>query len=318
MGSPKLGQTRLLAEDELVERIRITLKSGTDALGLADDAALLTLPDPASGLIASVDSVVEGVHFDLELSSPHDVGWKALTSALSDLAAMGAAPLGALVGLCLPLGADLALALALAEGLAEASDASGCPIVGGDLSDAPQVTITVTVLGTAANPVTRSGGRAGDWLLVTGPCGASAAGLRLLRAAPHLSSSQSAAAAHHRRPVARLAEGELARQWGAHAMIDISDGLALDLHRLADASGLGFRLHQVPVAPEATEAEALGGGEDYELLIAVHPADGPRMTDAFVAAGLRAPIHIGELDASPEIRELDGHPLERLGWQHGG
>ncbi|HEY1828147.1 MAG TPA: thiamine-phosphate kinase [Acidimicrobiales bacterium] len=301
-----------------MERIRITLKSGADALGLADDAALLTLPDAASGLVASVDSVVEGVHFDLALSTPHDVGWKALTSALSDLAAMGAAPLGALVGLCVPLGQDLALALALAEGLAEASEASGCPIVGGDLSDAPQVTITVTVLGTAATPVTRSGGRDGDWLLVTGPCGASAAGLRLLRATPHLSSAQSAAAAQHRRPVARLAEGALAREWGAHAMIDISDGLALDLHRLADASGLGFRLHQVPVAAQATEAEALGGGEDYELLIALDPADGPKMIDAFGAAGLRAPIRIGELDDSPEVRELDGRPLERLGWQHGG
>jgi thiamine-monophosphate kinase len=290
------------------------LENGIEAFGLRDDAAVLRLP--AGGpLVASVDSVVEGVHFDLALCSVADVGWKALMGALSDLAAMGAAPLGALVSLCVP---DLGrLALPLAEGLAEAAAASGCPVVGGDVSGATGLTITVTVLGTAANPVARSGGRPGDWLFVTGPCGGSAAGLRLLRQTPDLPSSASAAAAQHRRPVARLAEGALARQLGAHAMIDISDGLALDLHRLADASGLGFRLHRVPVAEEASEAEALGGGEDYELAFSVDPADGRSVIEAFEAAGLRSPLHIGELDVSPEVRELAGHPLGRLGWQHG-
>ncbi len=184
------------------------LENGIEAFWLRDDAAVLDLPR-GGPLVVSVDSVVEGVHFDLALCSPGDVGWKGLMGALSDLAAMGAAPLAALVALCVPGGAgDGELALGVMAGVAEASTAAGCPVVGGDLSQGAVLTVGVTVLGTVEAggppPVGRSGARPGDVVLVTGPCGGSAAGLRELQAGNEGGSAVDA----YRRPVARLGEGE--------------------------------------------------------------------------------------------------------------
>ncbi len=188
MGSPKPRRnTPLVAEDEVLEHIRDTLGTGIEVFGRRDDAAVLDL-EPASSLVVSVDSVVEGVHVDLSVCTPGDVGWKALMGALSDLAAMGAAPLGALIALCLPGGSgEGELALAVTAGVAEASAASGCPVVGGDVSGAGELMVAVTVLGTVVGgdergPVSRAGARAGDMVFVTGECGGSAAGLRVLRA----------------------------------------------------------------------------------------------------------------------------------------
>jgi len=285
--------------------------NGIEAFGLRDDAAVLDVPGGA--LVLSVDSVVEGVHVDLSVCTPGDVGWKALMGALSDLAAMGASPLGALVALCVPGGSGQGeVALGVMGGVAEASTATGCPVVGGDVSAAGEVVVAVTVVGTVEGDgaaVSRSGASAGDALLVTGPCGGAAAGLRELRAGAGSGDA-------YRRPVARLREGEAARRAGAHAMIDVSDGLALDLHRLADASGLGFVLDDVPVAPGATLDEALGGGEDYELLIAVSEDEAPGLPDRFTAAGLRRPIPIGAFTEDRGVRTLRGRVLDRLGWQH--
>ncbi len=293
--------------------------NGIEAFGLRDDAAVLD--GPGGPLVLSVDSVVEGVHVDLSVCSPADVGWKALMGALSDLAAMGAAPLGALVALCVPEGSgEGELALGVMAGVAEASGASGCPVLGGDVSGAGELVVAVTVLGTVRGadgdlghgPVPRSGAQAGDVVLVTGPCGASAAGRRELRAgAPGADGARA-----HRRPLARLREGEVARRAGVHAMIDVSDGLALDLHRLADASGVGFELDEVPVAPGATEEEALGGGEDYELLLVTAPGTVDALCADFADAGLRTPRPIGVIGADPAVRLLRGEPLARLGWQH--
>ncbi len=120
----------------------------------------------------------------------------------------------------------------------------------------------------------------------------------------------------HRRPVARLREGELARRSGVHALMDVSDGLALDLHRLADASGVGFALTAMPVAPGATLDEALGGGEDYELLLSVPATDADDLVGAFEQEGLRLPARVGTVVADAEFRLFGDGPLERLGWQH--
>ena len=286
--------------------------NGIEAFGLRDDAAVLQL---ASGrpLLASVDSVVEGVHVDLSLCSPGDVGWKALMGALSDLAAMGATPLGALVALCVPGGAgEGELALGVMEGVAEASGESRCSVVGGDVSQSGVLVVAVTVLGTVEDggaPVSRSGALPDDVLLLTGPCGGSAAGLRMLRAGTGPGEA-------YRRPQARLREGQVARRGGAHAMIDVSDGLGLDLHRLADASGVGFRLDEVPAAVGATLDEALGGGEDYELLLSVGAADADGLVSAFEEEGLRLPARVGTVMADPTLRLFGDGPLERLGWQH--
>ena len=319
--------TPLVTEDEVLQRIRGMLGNGIEAFGLRDDAAVLGFPG-GGPLVVSVDSVVEGVHVDLSICSPGDVGWKALMGALSDLAAVGASPVGALVALCLPGGSGQGdLALGLMAGVAEASAAAGCPVVGGDVSEAGELAVTVTVLGTTEAggrpPVARAGARPGDVVLVTGPCGASAAGLRELRTGGSGGSGGSGgeagdggSAAAYRRPVARLREGALARAAEAHGMIDVSDGLALDLHRMADASGVGFRLDMVPVAAGATEDDALGGGEDYELLVAIDEEAAGALGDAFVHAGLRRPVSIGSLVADAGERLLRGEPLARLGWQH--
>jgi thiamine-monophosphate kinase len=294
------------------------LENGIGAYGLLDDAAVLGLPAGAP-LVVSVDSVVEGVHVDLTLCSPGDVGWKALMGALSDLAAMGATPVAALVALCVPGGSgDGALALGVMTGVAEASVAAGCPIVGGDVSESAVLTVAVTVLGTAqpldGPPVARAGAQPEDALLLTGPCGGSAAGLRELRADSGAAASSAVRA--YRRPVARLREGDAARRCGAHAMIDVSDGLALDLHRLADVSGVGFVLDGVPVAPDASEDEALAGGEDYELVLATSESDGGALSEAFARGGFSRPIRIGTVVDDPEVRLLDGVTLQPLGWQH--
>jgi thiamine-monophosphate kinase len=286
--------------------------NGIGAFGLRDDAAVVDVPGGGS-VVVSVDSVVDGVHVDLSVGSPADVGWKALMGALSDLAAMGAFPLGALVSLCVPGGSgDGGVALGVMAGVAEASEATRCPVVGGDVSTAGELVVGVTVLGSVGEDgtaVSRSAGLAGDVVLVTGPCGASAAGLRELRAGTGSGDA-------YRRPVARLREGEAARLVGAHAMIDVSDGLALDLHRLADASGVGFTLDEVPVARGATLDEALGGGEDYELVLAVGKELVDGLTSVFEAESLRPPQRIGWLVGDSGVRLLGGRKLERLGWQH--
>ena len=289
------------------------LENGIEAFGLRDDAAVLRLP--AGGpLVASVDSVVEGVHFDLAFCSAADIGWKAIMGALSDLAAMGAEPLAALVALCVPGGSgDGDLALGVMGGVAEAAAAAGCPVVGGDVSGSDVLMVAVTVLGTVepvdGPPVSRAGAQPGDALLLTGPCGGSAAGLRALRAGQGPGEA-------YRRPLARLREGQVARRGGARAMIDVSDGLALDLHRLADASGIGFRLDEVPAAEGATLEEALGGGEDYELLIAVSGADLDGLVDTFGREGLQLPARVGTVVSDPALRLFGDGALERLGWQH--
>jgi thiamine-monophosphate kinase len=315
VGSPKPGHTHHLVEDETVERIRRTLGNGIEGPDLRDDAAVLALAG-GGPLVLSVDTVVDGVHVDLDLCRPSDVGWKSLMGAVSDLAAMGAQPVGALVALCVPGGsAGGDLAVGVMAGVAEAAEASRCGVVGGDLSSAAQLVVTVAVLGTVAPPgvaVGRDGARAGDVVLVTGPCGGSAAGLREMRAGSRGADGRLA----YRRPVARVAEGELARLHGAHAMMDVSDGLALDLHRLADASGVGLVLGDVPIAEGATLEEALGGGEDYELVLTIAPGAVEGLLDAFAAQGLRTPSVIGSISADPGERRLGDDELPRLGWQH--
>ena len=205
MGSPKPTDLPTIAgEDDLLQLIRATLGNGIESFDLRDDAAVVEVAEGGS-VVVSVDSVVEGVHVDLSLCSPTDVGWKALMGAVSDLAAMGALPIGALIALCVPGGSGNGeVALGVTKGVAEASAAALCPVVGGDVSSAGQVVVAVTVLGSVASgrpAVTRAGAAPGDAILVTGPCGGSAAGLRQLRARTGLGEA-------YRRPVARLREGE--------------------------------------------------------------------------------------------------------------
>ena len=279
---------------------------------IGDDAAVLAAP--AGRLVLATDACVAGVHADLAFVGLDDLGWKALTATVSDIGAVGGRPLHAVVTVCAPPGTDLDRLMA---GVAEAASRWCAPVVGGDVTGAQQLMVSVAATGTLDGPrppVLRSGASAGDHLVVTGPLGGSAAGLRLLRAGRDGGAEAAELVERHRRPPARLAEGIVAREAGASAMMDVSDGLALDTHRLAAASGVGIALSSVAVAPGATEEEALGGGEDYELVIAVD--DPERLAAAFAAAGLRPPTVIGRCTGDPAERTLRGRPLAPLGYQH--
>ena len=283
---------------------------------IGDDAAVVGLPSGERAVVAS-DLVVSGVHVDPDLSSPEDIGYKALMVAVSDLAAMGVRPDFALVSVAGPPGTALER---LGAGLAEAAKESSCVIVGGDLASSPVLVLSTAVLGMAGSggpaPLLRSGARAGDRLFVTGHLGRSAAGLRLLRTdgSDRLRPPAPDLVRAHRRPTARLAEGEAARRSGASAAIDLSDGLVADVVHLAEASGVGAALGSVPVADGATRDEALGGGEDYELLVATGAPDG--LVAAFREAGLRAPLPVGWCTDHPGQHTLDGDPLPPGGWRH--
>jgi thiamine-monophosphate kinase len=275
---------------------------------VGDDAAVL-LPFVGQSVI-STDVAVLGVHLDAELFTLADLGYKAVMAALSDLAAMGARPRGLVVAVTAPPGTDL---VALHQGIADAAALAGTAVVGGDLSRGGDVAVAVTVFGECPGrgAVLRSGAQPGDEILVTGPLGRAAAGLRRRRLGADLSDELVVA---HRRPWPRLREGTAARGAHVHAMMDLSDGIGLDLHRLADASGVGFALSAVPVADGATLDEAISGGEDYELVIATN--DPGRLRMIFLDRGLEAPITIGEVLEDPGVRTLAGEAFERRGFEH--
>jgi thiamine-monophosphate kinase len=290
-----------------------------DQTWIGDDVAVV--PGPSGSMLLAADAVVAGVHSDLDLVGLDDMGWKALVANISDIAAVGGRPCYALVTVAGPL-AQLDLDL-LYDGLLEAAEAYGCPVVGGDLSSAPTLVVSVSVVGDGGTappaPVLRSGAAPGDTLFVTGPLGGSAAGLQLLRAgrapeAPDLILA-------HRRPRPRLNEGAAARAAGATAMIDVSDGLAADLRHLADASGVGVVVDRVPVpmgtsrVSDDPEGLALGGGEDYEL---VFSAPDPDIVETiFIELGLAKPIRIGRCTDNPAERRLRDGELPAVGWVHG-
>ena len=234
-------------------------------VGIGDDAAVIDWPEPQKQLVA-VDMLVEGVHFDLDQATPEQVGRKALAVNLSDIAAMAGRPVAAVVSFALPRGRATELGQRLYEGLAQLADSLGVALAGGDttVTDGPLV-ISVTVIGTPGNggSVLRNGAQPGDRLLVTGCLGFSRQG-------------------HHLDFTPRLTEAAgLLGSGGLHAMIDISDGLAADLHHVLRASGVGAELQadRIPVrdfSPSADDRRtpldhAISDGEDFELLAAVAP-----------------------------------------------
>ncbi len=266
---------RGVTEHELIDRFTRALPTRGEGvvLGPGDDAAVVR-PPAGEDLVLTVDAVVEGIHFD-ERFSPADVGWKALAVNLSDLAAMGARPLFALAALALPAHASASTALGMARGLGACARAHRVAVVGGNVSRASEVSLTVTAVGAVprGRAVLREGARAGDLVAVTGTIGDAALGLRP-GAAPALVRRQ-------RRPRARLAAGRALSPL-VRAAIDVSDGLVQDLGYVCRASGVGalVGVADLPLSPayrRATRrlarpwAPALAGGEDYELVLAVPP-----------------------------------------------
>lgn len=281
-------------------------------LGPGDDAALLQ-PPRGETLVATVDAVVEGVHFDAR-STPGDIGWKALAVNLSDLAAMGARPLWALVALGVPRGEPAARLRGIARGLGTCARRHGLAVVGGNVTRSAELSLTVTVVGAVAHgqALRRDGARPGDLVLVSGTLGDAALGL-----APDAAASLRR---RQRRPTPRLTLGLGLRRL-ATAAIDLSDGLAQDLGHLCSASGVGATLRAagLPRSAAARAAcagradpwgPALSGGEDYELCVTVPPARLGAARRAAARAGVPLTV-IGEITRGRGVRVLgpDGRTL---------
>ncbi len=285
------SELRRLGEVGLIARLARFCPTASPRLqlGIGDDAAVVTL-FPRRQLLVTTDLLVEAVDFDRRVWSLAALGEKALAVNLSDVAAMGGRPTMFFVGLSLPTQATVRQVDALYRGLGRAARQYGVALGGGDLSAAPVWSIAITLLGEIERGavLTRSGANAGDWLCVTGTLGDSGAGFELLNAATGHRTSRSVRRFlidRHQRPTPRLACGEvLAGRRLASAAIDLSDGLASDLRRVCEASGVGAEidLRALPLSTAlkvyATSvgrdpvAYALTSGEDFELLFAVPPA----------------------------------------------
>ena len=296
----KRGSHDSPGEHELLERLRRLVRQPPPwvQLGIGDDAAILE-PDRGSLTAVSTDALIEDVHFRRTWSSPRSIGHKALAVALSDLAAMGAAPRASLLSLALPAGFAATEYDELLDGFSAQASSSGAALVGGNIARSPgPLVVDVTVIGAVRRRrwLGRAGGQPGDELWVTGELGGAAAGLAMLETAADVAKLEAAerdCLARYERPDARLRMGlAIARNRAAAACIDLSDGLADGARQLAQAAGTGVIVDAatVPVAAGVKNwtsrasvdpvGLAVSGGEDYELVFAVRP----RRRGAFLAA----------------------------------
>ena len=301
-----------IGEFGLIDRLIEVIGPGSRDLvvGPGDDAAVWR----AGGqlVIATTDTMVDGVHFQCDKVRWRDLGWKALAVNVSDIAAMGGTPEAALVTLCLPSDLEVAAVDEMYEGMRECASEYGLVIAGGDVVRSPTIALTVAVLGTGEErdgvPVLllRSGAKVGDMVAVTGTLGDSAGGLRRMM---DRVGEDDALVRRHMRPEPRVTEGREAAAAGVRCGIDVSDGLLQDLSHVCDASGLGaaVRAEDVPLSEELKLAypdEALEmactGGEDYELLL---------VGERGKMEGLPVTV-IGEIVDGSGVRLVDGDGRE--------
>jgi thiamine-monophosphate kinase len=279
-GGSTLGE---LGEAAVLARIFPRLPESTATiLGPGDDAAVLRAPD--GRFVVTTDTMIHGPDFRLAWSTPHDLGWKAATTNLADIAAMGAVPTALVVAVAAPADTDVAVLEGIADGLRDACErlAPGCGVVGGDLSSSATLTIAVTAFGDlqGRDAVLRSGARPGDVVAASGPLDLAARGLELLfeRAVDDTGAPDAARARALRAefpaevdaqlaPAPPLLDGPAAALAGATAMLDVSDGLAIDGRRIATASGVRLDIDSAELESPAS----LTGGEAHALL-ATFPA----------------------------------------------
>jgi thiamine-monophosphate kinase len=290
-------------EPQLIEAIR--RRAGIPrglVLGIGDDCAVFRPRGAAEDLLFTTDLFIEDVHFRRDTHRPEDAGWKALARGLSDIAAMGGEPRFCLLSLALAPWTDRPWIDRFYRGLLRLAARAGAPLAGGDLGHAEKLACDIVVCGAVprGKALRRDGARAGDSLYVSGRLGGSALGL---------STQAGRAWKRHLRPEPRLALGRFLRGRATAAM-DLSDGLSLDLQRLAAASGLAAEIAAPPRFPGAALELALHGGEDYELLFT---ARGP-IPDAFEGIPL---TRIGIMrKGRPGAVTLDSAPLPALGYDH--
>ncbi len=335
-----------IGERELTRHIQGRIPRAEVPVGVGDDAAAVDLTSP---VLVTADVLVEGVHFVRDAAPPRLLGRKALSVNLSDIAAMGGVSRHAIVSLCLPPELELSWLDSLYDGLLERAAEVGVSIVGGNVARSPGgIVVDATLLGEAEHPLLRSGAQPGDLVVVTGELGAAAEGVALLRQGARLHEdgqlsatgvwTESSAEAVETclraqldpRPPLALARS-LAERGLARAGMDLSDGLSSDLAEMCRQSGLGVRIEgaALPVSPAVTALErarggdalqlALHGGEDYELLLAVGPAQFEELRELASVWGV-AICGIGEFfEGEPEVRLRDNegeHPLPVRGHDH--
>lgn len=322
-----------LTEDGLIASLReICAQAAPEklVLGIGDDAAAWR-PSRSNLSVITTDALIEEVHFTLTSMSARDIGHRALAANLSDIAAMGARPVLATIALGVTVRSDAAWIHELYEGIAALAKRTGCALAGGDITGAPAITIAITVVGEVrpTNLKRRDTARPGDVIALTGPLGASRAGLGILRDHPGLAEDPRyvGAVRAFRTPQPRLAEGRwLGASRNVHALMDSSDGLSTDLARLCAASGVGATIERVPVHDDARSVALLGGddpasyaldgGEDFALIATID-----RRAFGYLAArfGARfgAPLlRVGTISATPGIRTAAGDAIQSSGWDH--
>lgn len=316
---PRIGD---ISEGTVLRAILARTAPASHALlGPGDDAAVVAAP--SGSVVATADTLVEGPDFRLAWSSGYDLGWKSAAVNLSDVAAMGAVPTALLVSLAVPADTRLSFVEAMADGFRECCSqlAPGCSVVGGDLTVSELLVVAVTALGDLGGrtAVTRAGARPGDVVALAGELGVAAAGLGLLfgrfreGASPvpversTLDAMQRGALDRQLRPVPPVALGPAAADAGATAMMDVSDGLALDASRMADASNVTIEFSGAALDALAfggARERALGGGEDHGLLATFPPG---RMPEGFVQIGT-----VSARAGAPVL--VDGEPVAERGW----
>ncbi|MFK3834054.1 MULTISPECIES: thiamine-phosphate kinase [unclassified Microbacterium] len=311
---PLLGE---LSEGSILRAILSRTPPGSHTiLGPGDDAAVISAP--SGSVVATTDTLVHGPDFRLAWTSGYDLGWKAAAVNLADVAAMGARPTALLVALAVPRDLRLSFVERLADGFRDACEAlaPGCAVVGGDLTVSDVLTVAVTALGDleGRSAITRSGARPGESVAIAGELGLAARGLAVLFGRfrdgetpvpvdpSRLGDGEAAAVAAQLRPSPPIGLGPMAAVTGATAMMDVSDGLALDAGRLADASGVTLALDGHALGSDARRA--LAGGEDHALL-ATFP-------EGMLAPGFRVIGRVVERSGDGVL--CDGEPVDVRGW----
>jgi thiamine-monophosphate kinase len=297
-------------------------------LGIGDDAAAW-LNDNQTQL-ATIDSLVQDVHFDLNIVTWEELGWKALAVNLSDIAAMGGVPQYALISLALPPDIEVENIDKFYTSTTQLAEEFGVAVVGGDIVASPNVVITIAVLGYSKGRaiLKRSTACPGEQIAVTGYLGLSAGGLEMLKSGVSLDSEATSILKHgHLQPMPRIREGQILAGLGVRTAIDISDGLIADLNHICEASKVGARIkiEQVPVHPVVKvnfsnyQELALYGGEDYELLFT---ASKDVIEQAKQALNLPVTVigDITEESSAERVTIVDSKgkiiPYRRGGWEH--
>lgn len=297
-------------------------------IGSGDDAA--AWQEEGGVVLATTDTLIQGVHFEPDIIAWDELGWKALAVNLSDIAAMGGTPRYAMVSLSCPGDMQTDDVATLVRGMSVLASRFGVALVGGNVASAPLLDITVALYGSASDRtiMTRSAALVGDLIAVTGNVGGSAGGLAMLKRGLSLDEvTRGELRRCHFNPVPRVAEGAILASHGITTAIDISDGLVADLEHVCEASNVGatVELDRVPVHrlvrehfPDHMEL-ALYGGEDYELLFAGTQASVDRVRDS-VACPVTVIGSIGRSEPRTRVRIVDSQGKltwqERRGWDH--